>query len=164
MPSTWSSRKEWSNFSRRCVRPTISFSSIRRHCLTFPTAGFSPACRTAPSLHLTGINADLTAHSPLKILLDDIREWATQRGLQTFHLGGGLGGREDSLFEFERRFSPITHTFRTGRWVLNTGVYRELAANHRDDLIERGCSTDLPDYFPIYRYQPVEIDAMPVPR
>ena len=64
--------------------------------------------------HLTGINAELVAYSPLKVLLDDVRAWGTSRGLKAFHIGGGLGGREDTLYQFKRKFSPLTHEFYTG--------------------------------------------------
>jgi hypothetical protein len=32
--------------------------------------------------------------------------WGQERGYERLHLGGGLWGREDSLFDFKRRFSP----------------------------------------------------------
>jgi hypothetical protein len=110
--------------------------------------------------HLTGINSEMAAYSPLKILLDDIREWGTQRGLQHFHLGGGLGGREDSLFQFKRRFSSNIHPFFTGRWVLDRTRYEELERGHREVLLSRGYLIDqVPQYFPIYRYHPIEADS-----
>lgn len=109
--------------------------------------------------HLTGINAELSAHSPLKVLLDDIRAWGAERGLSWFHLGGGLGGREDSLFQFKRRFSPVTHTFQTGRWILDAARYRELAEAHRESLLRTGFRIGNPDFFPVYRYPPVAADA-----
>src|SRR5262245_8271992 len=85
------------------------------------TAAALLALEHGPFLHayLTGINSELTAYSPLKVLLDDVREWGTQRGLQVFHLGGGVGGAEDSLFQFKRRFSPLGHEFHVGRWILD---------------------------------------------
>lgn len=120
------------------------------------------AIEYAPYLHahLTGINSDLAAHSPLKILLDDIRIWGTQRGLRSFHLGGGLGGREDSLFQFKRRFSSVTHAFQTGKWVLDPSRYGDLEHAHRADLARRGFRVGNPEFFPIYRYQPGAADAI----
>lgn len=104
--------------------------------------------------HLTGINRELTAHSPLKVLLDDVREWGTVRGLQSFHLGGGLGGREDSLFQFKQKFSPVTHEFWTGAWVLDRAAYRDLEERHRNEFAAEGVDLGDPGFFPIYRYQP----------
>lgn len=104
--------------------------------------------------HLTGINGELAAHSPLKVLLDDIREWGTAQGLQSFHLGGGLGGREDSLFEFKRKFSPETHEFWTGSWIVDHEAYRALEDRHRSRLAANGVELGDTPFFPIYRYQP----------
>jgi hypothetical protein len=107
--------------------------------------------------HLAGLNAGMTAHSPLKIMLDDVREWGTRRGLRHFHLGGGVGGREDSLFRFKRRFSPITHQFHTGRWIVDSALYTELERDHRRTL--PAGLTEAQDYFPSYRYRPAPMPA-----
>lgn len=104
--------------------------------------------------HLTGINAEFISESPLKVLLDDVRIWGTGRGLSSFHLGGGLGGREDTLFQFKRKFSPITHQFSTGSWILDSTTYRELEDMHRRRLAERGIEPGDTGFFPAYRFQP----------
>ncbi len=111
------------------------------------TMGYGPYLHA----HLTGINPDYLVHSPLKILLDDVKEWGTANGFETFHLGGGLGGREDSLFRFKHRFSPVTKEFYTGSWILNEERYQELAAEHQRKFA--GQQLD-PGYFPSYRYRP----------
>ena len=104
--------------------------------------------------HLTGINAELVAYSPLKVLLDDVRAWGTSRGLKAFHIGGGLGGREDTLYQFKRKVSPLTHEFYTGSWILDPVRYRELEAAHREKLADRGIDMGNPSFFPSYRYRP----------
>ncbi len=110
----------------------------------------------APFLHahLVGSNPDLVAQSPTKALLDGVRIWATERGFETFHLGGGVGGREDSLYQSKRKFSPLTHEFYTGSWILDGEQYRDLAASHRRKLLGRGIDLGDPGFFPIYRYEP----------
>jgi hypothetical protein len=108
--------------------------------------------------HLTGINADLVAHSPLKVMLDDIRQWGTDRGLKSFHLGGGLGGQEDSLFRFKRRFSPDVYEFRIGCWVLKAAEYAELTQARRRELAGQGIEMGEPGFFPAYRFQISELD------
>jgi hypothetical protein len=104
--------------------------------------------------HLTGISAEMAIHSPLKNLLDGIREWATQEGYGSFHLGGGLGGKEDSLFDFKRKFSPLSHPFQTGAWVINAEAYADLESQHRQRLETQGHQISNSGFFPIYRYQP----------
>lgn len=104
--------------------------------------------------HLTGISAEMAEHSPLKNLLDGVREWSTEQGYQSFHLGGGLGGREDSLFEFKRKFSPRSHPFQTGAWIIHPEAYADLESQHRQSLQAKGQELSDPGFFPSYRYQP----------
>jgi hypothetical protein len=78
--------------------------------------------------HLVGTNEELRRYSPLKILLDDARRWAHQRGNVALHLGGGRGGRDDSLLAFKARFSNRRHWFYTGQWILDRHRYDELVA------------------------------------
>ena len=40
------------------------------------------------------------------LLMYEAACWAQARGFTVFHLGGGLGGRNDSLHAFKRRFDP----------------------------------------------------------
>jgi hypothetical protein len=101
--------------------------------------------------HLIGADGAFSAHSPMKIALDNERIWATEKGLEACHMGGGLGGREDSLYQFKRKFSPLTHEFYIGTWILNPARYRELEDEHRRKL---GIELGDPGFFPIYRYQP----------
>ncbi len=100
--------------------------------------------------HLVGTNADLRAHSPFKVLLDDVRRWARMRGNHTLHLGGGRGGRADSLLRFKGEFSPRRHPFATGRWILEPGAYRELTESRRAAGVQDRKQID-PSYFPAYR-------------
>ena len=44
--------------------------------------------------------------SPSKLLTDEISIIGRAMGLNYFHLGGGVGGREDSLYQFKTYFSP----------------------------------------------------------
>lgn len=96
--------------------------------------------------HLVGTNIELREHSPLKVLLDDARQWAHERGDDVLHLGGGRGGRADSLFRFKGRFSPRRHRFQVGTWILQPELYASLA--RRTANPGRGMSAD---FFPAYR-------------
>lgn len=96
--------------------------------------------------HLTGINNNFLHLSPLKILLDGIRDWSTEQGHQSFHLGGGIGGKEDSLYAFKRKFSPKSSSFIIGRWIINADAYSDA---HRR---VHGFNNNFTDgYFPSYR-------------
>ena len=95
--------------------------------------------------HLAGTSTPFLPMSPLKVMWDDVRRWAAERGDWVMHLGGGRGGAEDSLFSFKSRFSPVRAPFYTGRWILDERRYELLARR-------AGADTDqVAGYFPIYR-------------
>jgi len=104
--------------------------------------------------HLMAANEALASVSPYKVLIDDTAHWAKLRGNSVLHLGGGRGAREDSLFEFKRRFSPRRHEFFTGRWILDRARYDELV-EARSAAVGPG-KTLSPGYFPRYRAQAVD--------
>lgn len=104
--------------------------------------------------HLIGSAPEFAAISPSKVLLDDVRRWGTENGRRTMHLGGGLGGREDALYQFKRKFSSLTQCFRTGNWILNAPVYRELEEANRATQAARGLEIEHISYFPSYRFNP----------
>lgn len=61
-----------------------------------------------------------------KLLDDEARRWAKQRGALIYHLGGGIGGEHDSLFDYKAGFSDQRHVFRTWRVVVNRDAYAAL--------------------------------------
>jgi hypothetical protein len=101
--------------------------------------------------HLVATNQALAQLSPYKVLVDDAQTWARKRGNTVFHLGGGRGAREDTLFEFKRRFSPRRHKFFVGRWILDRAACRDLL-EARLSLARDNDPLDT-DYFPPYRFR-----------
>jgi hypothetical protein len=99
--------------------------------------------------------SDRSIHpSPKPLFYDDVRRWARLRGNSVFHLGGGRGSREDSLFDFKSRFSSRRHTFHIGRWILDQHLYRAMADTQRLATMQ----TSVPDdngFFPAYRSEGV---------
>jgi Acetyltransferase (GNAT) domain len=77
--------------------------------------------------HLSGTDERALELSPLKILIDYARRWATQRGATVLHLGGGVGGAQDSLMHFKSGFSDRRHLFKTWRVVLDEQRYAEFS-------------------------------------
>jgi hypothetical protein len=103
--------------------------------------------------HLTGIDDRYISSSPLKPLLDGTRRWAAARGNQIFHLGGGIGARQDSLFQFKRHFSPDTNPFHIGCWILNRELYFDLSPDsEREAGSVFSSSCEEPKPFPAYRF------------
>lgn len=93
--------------------------------------------------HLSGAREAFRRQQPTKFLLDQVRRWAAKSGCHTLHLGGGLGGREDSLYNFKAGFSKRRHDFFTWRLVLDPAGYEKLCLSVGVDTEE--------DYFPAYR-------------
>jgi hypothetical protein len=99
-------------------------------------------------MHLTGHLATFARVQPLKLVFHEVRTFASARGNQVLHLGGGRGGAEDSLLHFKAGFSPRRLPFRTLRVVARADDYSRLVAA-RDPGLD---PLDLTGSFPTYRY------------
>ena len=108
-------------------------------------------CRGILQDHLGGTASEFLTLGPAKLLKDFVRCWGTARGLQTFHLGGGVSGGQDDLFYFKSGFSNITHPFSLWRWILNPDAYRELSERKERLNSERGYRVTDERFFPLYR-------------
>jgi lipid II:glycine glycyltransferase (peptidoglycan interpeptide bridge formation enzyme) len=109
---------------------------------------FTEMCGTV-QFHLSGTDADYARQAPSKLMLYAVMQWARGRGNRFFHLGGGLGARNDSLFRFKAGFSPHRGAFQTLRIVPDPPRYDTLVS-------ARGAAfaTDSPAdaaFFPRYR-------------
>jgi serine/alanine adding enzyme len=77
------------------------------------------------------------------LLLYTAAVWGQEQSLEEFHLGGGAGGEEDSLFAFKQRFSPGgRREFWVGKLVHDEAAYRRLSD---------GAEIDYDGFFPAYR-------------
>jgi serine/alanine adding enzyme len=76
--------------------------------------------------------------------------WAAAEGFTRFHLGGGIGGGGDSLFEFKRRFDPGgVVEMAIGKAIHDEAAYRALTGG---DSGTRG-------FFPAYRRAASTVNA-----
>lgn len=94
--------------------------------------------------HLAATRAASLRHSPMKLIYDVTRRLALAEGYEVLHLGGGVGGGRDSLFEFKRGFATREHDFQVWRWVLDEDHYRAACA-----AVGRSPTTG--GFFPAYR-------------
>jgi GNAT superfamily N-acetyltransferase len=97
--------------------------------------------------HLSGTHPRYLREGPTKVLLHVVRTWARDRGVRRLHVGGGVGGAEDSLFAFKAGFSPARHRYQTLRVVADETAYRELVRD-RDPGLD---PSDRRGFFPLYR-------------
>jgi hypothetical protein len=56
--------------------------------------------------HLGGSTDAARGSGASHLALLGLAEWGREHGYELLHLGGGVGGRADSLFEYKRRFAP----------------------------------------------------------
>jgi len=93
--------------------------------------------------HLSGTtDAGRTTGSSTLVLLEAAR-WAQANGYERFHLGGGLGGNEDSLHHFKARFDPEGLVpAAVGKAIHDEDAYRRLSGG--SEVVFEG-------FFPAYR-------------
>ena len=92
--------------------------------------------------HLSGTtDAGRETGASTLVLLEAAR-WAQANGYERFHLGGGLGGKADSLHHFKARFDPEGLVeAAVGKAIHDEDAYRELS----------GGETGYDGFFPAYR-------------
>jgi len=95
--------------------------------------------------HLSATSPLYLKESPSKLLTDEISMVGRRLGKKIFHLGGGLGGKQDSLFEFKRYFSNLQVTDQIWCYINDTIAYNDLISNTGH---EPGAEQN---YFPLYR-------------
>ncbi len=98
--------------------------------------------------HLSGTATDHLKQAPTKLILDQVRIDATERGCKFFHLGGGVGSKADSLFDFKKGFSKTINAFSVMKWVVDEKKYRDLCEKAK----EQNPDFEFNDqFFPYYR-------------
>ncbi len=98
--------------------------------------------------HLGGTTEQFLGIAPSKLMFADVRQWAKEAGHRLLHLGGGLGGETDSLFQFKAGFSHDRRDFFTLRAVVDQDHYEQLERKWHslfDNSGQEGMG------FPIYR-------------
>jgi hypothetical protein len=95
--------------------------------------------------HLSATSPEYLKESPSKLLTDEISMIGRRLGKKIFHLGGGVGGKEDSLFTFKRYFSDLQVKDHIWCYINDTTTYNDLVLKAGVD-VNAGSN-----YFPLYR-------------
>jgi len=96
--------------------------------------------------HLVGTRAEYLHQSPTKFLVDEITQIGRIEGMRYYNLGGGLGYKQDKLFDWKSAFSDQHIDFKSWRFIANPTVYQNL-------LDEKGIKENAEiDFFPLYRF------------
>lgn len=112
-------------------------------------AGLFPATEGIVQFHLSGSDAKYLSQAPSKLMLHFVTQWMKEKGSTSFHLGGGLGGRLDPLFEFKAGFSKLRSDFYTYRMILDQDKYATLVrlCGEKCGSVDQSSS----QFFPAYR-------------
>jgi lipid II:glycine glycyltransferase (peptidoglycan interpeptide bridge formation enzyme) len=108
-------------------------------------SGMFVFCDDIVQYHLSGTLQDYKDLAPTRMLIDQARKDATKLGFKYLHLGGGLGGSRDSLFNFKYGFSKDSIEFYVFKMITNIDVYKQLSNLSETDAIPES------GYFPLYR-------------
>lgn len=99
--------------------------------------------------HLSGSDMAYRNLAPSNLLLYEAALWGSEQGFKTFHLGGGVGSGEDSLYKFKASFNKNSdYQFSIGKQIFDLNIYDALVKNRMesDPLFDSESS-----YFPLYR-------------
>ena len=94
--------------------------------------------------HLSGTLNDYRKLQPSKMITHEIRAWGREAGYEYLHLGGGVGAKCDTLYDYKKGFSSNELMFKTQRIIVNAEKYEQLALASGNDDTEAA-------FFPIYR-------------
>lgn len=98
--------------------------------------------------HLSASDREHQKLAATNLLLYEAACWGCENGFKSFHLGGGLGSKEDSLFKFKKAFNKNSGTyFSIGKKIFNQEKYDELIETR---LQENEFDTET-TFFPKYR-------------
>ena len=105
--------------------------------------------------HLGGTLNAYTHLQPSKLITHVARDWGRENKYKLLHLGGGLGSKLDSLYEYKKGFSSRELLFKTYRLVVNPAKYAALVANKW--FTENDLSSE---FFPLYRQEATIEEAL----
>lgn len=92
--------------------------------------------------HLGGTRIEYRRYAPFNLLLREVARWANRKGMQQFHLGGGLAA-EDTLFRFKKKFCPQgVRDFYIGRTIFDQEIFDHLVSLREqvDNSYDQGAS------------------------
>lgn len=99
--------------------------------------------------HLSGSDLQYRNLAPSNLLLYKAAMWGMEKGMKTFHLGGGVGSKEDNLYKFKIAFNRFSDCqFSIAKHIFDNEKYDELVAEHasRDAEFDKEST-----FFPLYR-------------
>jgi hypothetical protein len=79
-------------------------------------------------------------------MVDELTILGRAAGINYFNLGGGIGFKEDNIYQGKIALTNFTFDYKSWRFIANPCVYKQL-------LAAKGINEDTDvDFFPLYRY------------
>lgn len=94
--------------------------------------------------HLAATKEKYLKRTPMKLILDEMRIKGTNLNYKQFHLGGGVGNKEDSLLRFKSGFSDKYCDFNVWKFIIDKSIYNKLVEDRKEQIRDY-------NYFPLYR-------------
>ena len=133
---------------RRMLKERLHFFAVVAPGGQLAAAGLFTETDGIVEYHLGGTATAYLRQAPSKLMFDAVIRWGKSIGAEVLNLGGGMGGRAGSLFEFKAGFSHSRAQFHTVRMILDEPLYADLAHGWR----ARGGNVQAVEtFFPIYR-------------
>lgn len=129
--------------------------NLKEHCIIFYAVLEGKIIAMAIYFHvndqlncfLSASNVAYDSLAPTNLLMVEAAKWGFQNHYKTLHMGGGLGGKEDRLFNYKIGFNKNSASqFVVGSKIFNETIYHELVTlrNFEKD-------NEPTFYFPLYR-------------
>jgi len=115
------------------------------------SGGIFSECNGIVQYHLGATSSKWLKFAPMKLVFDEVRLWAYKRQNRWFHLGGGVGAANDSLFRFKSGFSSNQFPFYVWQWIVDPEMYRSLVQARQAWHKSAGNTFPNSDFFPKYR-------------
>ncbi len=99
--------------------------------------------------HLSATDRDYQRFAPTNLLLYEAACWGYENGFDTFHLGGGIGSKEDNLYKFKKAFNKNhDNDFAIGRKIFSEENNQDLIAIRKKSDPNFNENSE---FFPTYR-------------
>lgn len=140
--------KKYFELLRSGLPTELHLVSVVAPCGALAAGALLTECCGIVEYHLGGTADQFYQQSPIKLLFEEAVVWAKASQNSIFHFGGGLGGREDSLYHFKEGFASGRKQFHSARMVFDRESYDEVCCAAHPG---RESSHALDGFFPAYR-------------
>ena len=125
---------------RACLGDALHLCAVSSPAGELACGGLFTRVGAIVQYHLGATADQHLSLAPSKLMFAAARHWGKARGATVLHLGGGVQGRDDSLYLFKRGFGSGEHVFQSVSIVHDPVAY-DAMTKHR-----------VPDsFFPLYR-------------